>query len=334
MDKRETHMRTWLAHVFKDTSLEVTPASRDASFRRYFRVTQDGDSYIVMDAPPEFEDSKPFVNVCNLLREAGVSVPEILYADLEQGFLLLSDFGRRHYLGALAHEDTERLYTDALNALLAIQRRAKTTTLAPYDRRLLMFEMSLFGDWFLNRHLGIHLDTPATAVLEAACRFLCRSALAQPQVFVHRDYHSRNLMLIPKGNPGVIDFQDAVLGPITYDLVSLLRDVYVEWPEERVAGWLERYYQELTRHKLIEVRLEDFRRWFDLMGVQRHLKVAGIFCRLYYRDGKPGYLGDIPLTLHYLTSVCTRYEELAALHGLLTDLDVVATLEQKSAQIG
>lgn len=333
MDLRETRMRSWLAHVLNDQTLHITVASSDASFRRYFRVTKNQQSFIVMDAPPELEDSKPFIRVRDLLQKAGVSVPEILRADLDEGFLLLTDFGEQHFLGALKHENVQRLYADALDALLTMQRHADSTTLAPYNETLLMFEMSLFGDWFLGRHLGAHLSESATAVLDETCRFLCGSALEQPQVFVHRDYHSRNLMLIPEGNPGIIDFQDAVRGPITYDLVSLLRDVYVKWPEERVNAWLEEYYDRLKHYKLVQLTLEDFTRRFDLMGVQRHLKVAGIFCRLYYRDGKAGYLPDIPLTLDYLTTVCARLEELSALHTLLLDLEVVTALEERNSGV-
>lgn len=333
MDLRETRMRTWLAHVLNDETLHITAASSDASFRRYFRVTKNQKSFIVMDAPPELEDSKPFINVCNILQQAGVSVPEILHADLDSGFLLLTDFGQEHFLGAFGPDNTQRLYADALDALLAIQRHGDSTSLPPYDETLLMFEMSLFGDWFLGRHLGANLRGAATEVLEQTCRFLCHSALEQPQVFVHRDYHSRNLMVLPRGNPGIIDFQDAVCGPITYDLVSLLRDVYVKWPEERVTAWLEDYYQRLKHYGFVQAKRAEFYRWFDLMGVQRHLKVAGIFCRLYYRDGKAGYLRDIPLTLDYLMTVCARFEELSALHALLLDLDVATALAQRNAEL-
>jgi len=284
--------------------LEMAPASADASFRRYFRLRRGGRRWILMDAPPEHEDCRPFVALARALRAIGLNVPEVLAADLERGFLLLTDLGDTPYLAALDPDNADALYGDALAALLRLQRARPPADLPPYDHALLAAELELFPTWFLGRHLGL---TPPPEWPEASA-VLIASALEQPRVWVHRDYHSRNLMVSEADNPGILDFQDAVLGPCTYDVVSLLRDCYIAWPEDRVHGWVERYRREAAHLGLLPEGLEaeTFHRWFDRMGLQRHLKAIGIFARLHHRDGKPGYLGDIPRTLDYVLRACAR----------------------------
>jgi aminoglycoside/choline kinase family phosphotransferase len=309
----------WL-HTLLNEDFEMEPASEDASFRRYFRVTHQGKTHIVMDAPPDKEDVHPFIDIARRLEMNGVHVPHLFDADLEQGFLLLSDLGSTSYLSALSHETVDSLYGDALQALLKIQT-ANINKLPYYNRELLHREMELFREWYLGRHLGLPLDRLLTARLETIYETLIQSALAQPRVFVHRDYHSRNLMLIDENNPGVIDFQDAVIGPVTYDLVSLLRDCYIDWPRERVEAWALQYRDMAVEKSIIDaIPDEQFLSWFDLMGVQRHLKATGIFARLNYRDGKSGYMNDIPRTLGYVYEVCGRHEVLQELKGLLDEI--------------
>jgi len=310
-------LREWLEGELEFSEYTLRPASSDASFRRYFRVTHEGASCIVMDAPPENEDCHPFIAVDRLLLDAGLNVPEIIDEDLERGFLLLTDLGSRLYLEALSADTVERLYGDALGALAAIQTCAPAPGLLPdYDRALLLGEMGLFRDWLVGKHLGIGLNATQSGLLDAAFDALAENALAQPQVCVHRDYHSRNLMVTARNNPGILDFQDAVIGPVTYDLVSLLRDCYIEWPRTRVEDWALGYQQLALQSGILRAEHEDpatFLRWFDLMGVQRHLKAAGIFARLNHRDGKPGYLDDIPRTLGYVVEVAARHEALTGL---------------------
>ncbi|MDJ0870718.1 MAG: phosphotransferase [Gammaproteobacteria bacterium] len=318
MPQRLEAIRRWLTQELGYREYALEPASTDASFRRYFRVTRDGDSRIVMDAPPDKEDSRPFVDIARRLREAGLSAPEVLASDLDRGFLLLTDLGDRLYLAELGDDTREPLYGDAMAALALMQSRVGTSGLPAYDEKLLIFELSLFPDWFLSRHLGLSLSDADRSVLTTAFQRLAANALAQPRVFVHRDYHSRNLMVLPEGNPGILDFQGAVEGPITYDLVSLLRDCYVSWSEMDVQRWLADFMDRLRGEGSLEtVDHATFRRWFDWMGLQRHLKAIGIFARLQHRDGKPGYLADIPRTLDYVLGVTGRYRELADLHGRL-----------------
>ena len=310
----------WLERVLPGSARDITPASSDASFRRYFRVRHGGVTRIVMDAPPDREDCGRFVTLAGALGTLGLHVPEILAADLGRGFLLLTDLGECHYLGSLDDANAQWLYGDALEALLRLQTRGdRSSALLPaYDGALLDQEMALFREWFLGRHLGLDLSAQEREVLDETFGFLRERALEQPQVWVHRDYHSRNLMHTPRANPGVLDFQDAVIGPVTYDLVSLLRDCYVSWPRQRVEVWALGYRQRL--HSLGMPGVDDpgaFLGWFDLMGVQRHLKAIGIFARLNWRDGKPGYLGDIPRTLGYVLQVAERYPQLADLGALL-----------------
>jgi N-acetylmuramate 1-kinase len=288
--------------------LTLTTASADASFRRYLRVHDATGTRILMDAPPAHEDCRPFVRIARMLRDAGVHAPLVLAEDVEHGYLLLEDLGDTTYLDALGEgAPPRRLYTDALGALVRMQA-IDASALPAYDERLLRFELSLFPDWFLAIHLGIE----APDWLDELDERLVANALAQPQVFVHRDYHSRNLMLMRGSNPGILDFQDAVRGAVTYDLVSLLKDAYVEWPDAQVDEWIAEY-----RAFAMAARVDcgpdvrTFRRWFDLMGIQRQLKVAGIFARLSHRDGKHGYLADIPRTLGYARAAARRHAEFA-----------------------
>jgi N-acetylmuramate 1-kinase len=287
-------------------------ASADASFRSYWRVHQGSRSWVVMNAPPDKEDVGPFIDIAARLRRAELNAPAVLAQDLAQGFLLLSDLGTRTYLPELDEDRVESLYGDALGALLAMQTRVDGSGLPSYDAARLTTEMQLFDNWFLQRHLGHQSSSAETGLIETCMQKLVGSALEQPTRFVHRDYHSRNLMVVPGTNPGIIDFQDAVLGPITYDLVSLLKDCYIQWPLERVYAWAEDYRQRLLGAGVVEVGRTRWRRWFDWMGLQRHLKVLGIFARLNYRDGKAGYLNDLPLVLDYTLATCERYGELTA----------------------
>jgi aminoglycoside/choline kinase family phosphotransferase len=324
MLNRFDELTHWLRHEAGLPVFDIAPASSDASFRRYFRVRHAGQSHIVMDAPPDKENCHPFVNVAQAFHGRGLNVPRVLHANLERGFLLLTDLGNRQYLEELgaANANPDQLYGDALDTLLRLQRPGapRDTLLPPYDAPLLMREMALFRDWFMGQHLKITPDDAITALLDRTFSLLAQAALEQPQVWVHRDYHSRNLMFTERHNPGVLDFQDAVIGPVTYDLVSLLRDCYIAWPREQVEGWVAKYHGEATQHGILSnVGLAQFLRWFDLMGVQRHLKAIGIFARLNIRDGKPGYLKDIPRTLGYVLDVSGRHPELAGFHVFLRE---------------
>lgn len=328
MDQRLHQLEQWLNSLgYHDYQLE--PASADASFRRYFRIRHAGTRFIVMDAPPEQEDTGPFIRVAELLADAGLHVPRIQARDTGQGFLQLSDLGSELYLSVLDAQRVGPLYADALDALLHLQQHPVPDWLPDYDRLLLLQEMQLFAHWYLQRHLGLELDAQQQRVLQASFEHLADVALAQPQVIVHRDYHSRNLLLSDP-NPGVIDFQDAVLGPVTYDPVSLLRDCYIAWPRAQVEQWVRDYHHQAQLVGILDQSLDEaqFLRWFDLMGVQRHLKASGIFARLNYRDAKPGYLADIPRTLGYVLEVVAAYPELAAFNELLHALDIPQRLAQ------
>ncbi len=315
-DVRIALIRDWLASELgwpHDVRLE--PASADASFRRYFRVWRaSGSTAVVMDAPPDKEDTAPYLQVGRLLRACGVHVPEVEAADTARGFLLLEDLGSTHMLARLnAGGAPGPLYDEALAALALIQLRGQTAAreLPPYGAEVLEREMRLLPSWFCERHLRLTLSAEDTALLSETFNFLIREALAQPVVFVHRDYHSRNLMITAERSPGVIDFQDALAGPIGYDLVSLLKDCYVCWPQARVVAWLEDYRARLgAAGANVGADHGEFLRWFELAGLQRHLKVLGIFSRLWYRDGKREYLADLPLTLRYVREVAARYAEL------------------------
>jgi N-acetylmuramate 1-kinase len=336
-DPRLMQLQEWVRTALHRSDLQVEVASADASFRRYFRVlTPAGEAtpatWIVMDAPPDKEDVAPYLRVADMLVRAGVNAPRVVARNLQQGYLLLSDLGNRTYLSELQQSSPERsdeLYGDALKALLQMQRGCQphVGSLPPYDATLLHREMQLFPDWFMTQHLQLEMDSATRAQLDAAFGVLSAAALAQPRVFVHRDYHSRNLMVTGEGygdNPGVLDFQDAVHGPVTYDLVSLLRDCYIAWPLERVHKWV-RQFRDAAQAAGFDCApsYEDFLRWFDLMGVQRHLKAVGIFARLCHRDGKRGYLNDIPRTLDYIRQIVPRYAELDALGQVLARIGEV-----------
>ncbi|MDD5033699.1 MAG: phosphotransferase [Methylococcaceae bacterium] len=318
-DLRFQALSDWLRHDLRLGVENIVPASSDASFRRYFRAAMGEETYIVMDAPPPHEDVRPFIKISGLLREAGVQAPQIHAQNIDQGFLLLCDFGNRPYLDSLEEETADSLYGDAMENLIRIKQGVRGGDLPVYDARLLHTEMDLFRDWFLVRLLEQEIGGAAKSVLEKTWASLAESALEQPRVCVHRDYHSRNLMVTEQDNPGVLDFQDAVEGPISYDLVSLLRDCYIAWPQERVEAWVCAYYRRLQDAGLLDSGEEQFMRWFDLMGLQRHLKAIGIFSRLKLRDGKGAYLGDIPRTLNYVVGVCERYPELADFLAFLRD---------------
>ncbi len=310
----------WVEQRIGKHGVEVTVASADASFRRYFRVESGDESYIVMDAPPAKEDVGPYVHAANRLLEIGLNVPEILAADDARGFLLLTDLGTQTYLEQLTPRTVERLYGDALGALIVLQTGIYKDPkgFPDYDDALLMQEMELFRRWYVGRHLQQQLTAGQHRNLDAMFALLLDNARAQGKVWVHRDYHSRNLMVTAANNPGILDFQDAVIGPVTYDLVSLLRDCYISWPPERVEEWAKGYHH-LARQSGLPVHEDDqrFMRNFDWMGVQRHLKVLGIFSRLAYRDGKLHFLDDLPQVYSYLTEVCAVYPELTPLHALL-----------------
>lgn len=310
-------MLRWLRSAVSGDFSDPVSASGDASFRRYFRIQTEDGSRIVMDAPPGLEDCRPFVEIAGMLRRWGLNAPEVCEMDLDQGYLLLSDLGGDTYLSVMSEDRAPVLYEDALHALVTMQRQALTDSeahaLPPYDPALLQKEMDLFPEWFTGRHLQIDMTPRERDLWESTCRTLVEAALAQPLTFVHRDYHSRNLMVCSTaqgGNPGILDFQDAQYGPLTYDLVSLLRDCYVDWPEDRLAGWLADYEAFAGDAVLRGLRGDALRDAFDLMGVQRHLKAIGIFSRLNHRDGKPGYLGDIPRTLGYVSQVAARQSAL------------------------
>ena len=330
---RVDQRKQWLTEQFGEASLSIEVASADASFRSYYRVRCETPakgsirarpSYILMDAPPEQENCQPFITMTALLAKAGLNVPEIIAADLELGFLLLGDLGVSDYLSGLNEHSAGPLYHDALKALVQMQIGINSSELAPYSCEVLKTEMQLFTDWFLIRHLQLDPDPGLLAVLEDSFEFLIHNCQEQPQVFVHRDYHSRNLLQTLNDNPGILDYQDALYGPISYDVVSLLRDVYIRWPEPQIQHWLDDYHAMACNAGLLGIEdRSTLQRWFDLTGFQRHLKIAGIFARLYYRDHKPRYLGDIPLTLDYLEQVARKYPELSKLSDAFVNLDIL-----------
>jgi len=322
-DPRRAQLIDWLNNIDIVAGVEPVPASTDASFRRYFRLQTAGSSFIAMDAPPAQEDSTAFLRVATYLESMQLNAPRVVEADLEQGFLLLSDLGVHPYLDILnqAPEKADKLYGDAMGALAMLQERgvAFQANLPPYDDALLRFELSLFHDWLCEKHLGIHFSGEAERHWQALCDQLVANALDQSQVFVHRDFHSRNLMVCDDDNPGILDFQDAVEGPYTYDLASLLKDCYVRWPADQVRAWALKFYAQLDDAAHAHADADTFLRHFELMGVQRHLKAAGIFARLNHRDGKPGYLADIPRTLNYIVELAPHYEQLEFLVTLINE---------------
>jgi aminoglycoside/choline kinase family phosphotransferase len=315
-DSRLANLTQWVLEDLGFAGASIAPASADASFRRYFRVTQGADTYIVMDAPPDKEDSGPFLKVARVLGSLNLNVPVILARDMERGFMLLSDLGSRQYLDALGLDGAaDELYADALKSLRTMQTAdpAISRDLPRYDRALLLREMELLPEWFLTRHLGLTIEAPERAMLEKLFESLAQTAAAQPACFVHRDYHSRNLLVTPENNPGILDFQDAVWGPVTYDLASLLKDCYIAWPPARVRQWVLEYRESLLEAGFkLDADAAQFLRWFDLVGLQRHIKVLGIFARLFYRDGKSQYLKDLPRVLAYVRDTALMYSETAA----------------------
>jgi N-acetylmuramate 1-kinase len=320
-DNRRAALERWLSAQLRGAPFSLTPASEDASFRRYFRATlDDGASFVAMDAPPEKEDCRPFVHVARLLHDAGVHAPRVHAEDHAQGFLLLTDLGTRTYLQELGAGDAAQLFADATDALIRWQLATRPRELPPYDEALLRREMQLFPDWYVAKHLAVALTPAQRHDLEQIFALLVKSALAQPKVYVHRDYMPRNLMLSDP-NPGVLDFQDAVIGPITYDMVSLVRDAFLTWDEERVLDWSARYWEKARHAGLpVDPDFAEFWRAFEWMGLQRHLKVLGIFARINYRDGKPKYLADTPRFVRYARDVARRYNALTPLNRLLDEL--------------
>ena len=307
----------WAQQALNDDGFALESASADASFRSYWRGRSAGKSWIVMDAPPDREDTGPWLAMARRLTDAGLNAPLIHAVDAENGFVLMSDLGTRLFLPELNEARVDTLYGQALDALLQMQTRLRCDDLPAYDEARLVAEMELMPTWFFERHLGFTPSCEQWDVIELAFRVLIGNACTQTQVFVHRDYHSRNLMITEDGRPGILDFQDAVRGPITYDLVSILRDCYIEWPDQRVYAWVEGYRHRAEAAGLATGSPERFRRAFDLMGLQRHIKVLGIFCRLYYRDGKAGYLNDLPLVWRYTRDIGRRYPETAPLIELI-----------------
>lgn len=327
--QRLQQLTAWLRGQFPGETFTLAPASADASFRRYFRAAfADGRTLVAMDAPPHHEDCCPFLHVAHLFEVAGTHVPHVYAQDLQQGFLLLSDLGDTTYLQALNADNAPQLYGAATDALINIQLASRENELPPYDAALLRREMDLFPEWYVARHLGVTLTEKQQAVLEECFRRILANNLAQPRVYVHRDYHSRNLML-SEPNPGILDFQDAVYGPITYDLVSLFKDAYIRWEEAEVMDWLIRYWEKARKAGLpVHADFGEFYRDYEWMGVQRHIKILGIFARLSHRDGKDGYLKDLPLVMDYLRAACARYAGLKPLLKLLDEL------EPRGAQTG
>jgi len=354
--QRQRQLTEWLLSLYPNEIFTIAPASADASFRRYFRASFPDKSLIVMDAPPQHEDCKPFLHVGKLFAEAGVNVPRIYAQDLEQGFLLLSDLGTSTYLQALNEKNAFQLYADATDALIKIQLASRAEELPQYNEALLRRELELFPEWYIAKHLGVTLTMKQRDNLERTFKRILANNLAQPCVFVHRDFHSRNLMLgetnghvrfphlnpLPQAgeevseesnllsSPGILDFQDAVYGPITYDLASLFKDAYIKWDEELTMDWIIRYWEKARKAGLpVREDFGEFYRDYELMGVQRHIKVLGIFARLYHRDGKDGYLKDMPLVMEYLRSACERYIDLKPLLNLLMELEQHADTKGK-----
>jgi len=322
---RQQQLHDWLNKVLAGAPFSLTPASADASFRRYFRVALNDHTLIAMDAPPPQENCVPFVHASEVFAKAGLNVPHVLEQDIAQGFLLLSDLGDTTYLMALNQADVRNkaddLYRDAYMALIKMQLASQEGVFPDYDEALLAREMQLFPEWYIAKHLQIELDEAQKEVLQKTFALLNNNVLNQAQVYVHRDYHSRNLMVCDV-NPGILDFQDADYGAITYDLVSLLKDAYIYWEEDQVLDWAVRYWQAARKaHLPVPQDFAVFYRDFEWMGAQRHLKVLGIFARLYYRDGKEGYLKDMPLVMDYLRRTCARYIELKPLLRLLDELE-------------
>ena len=326
-DTRRQQIKNWLDNIFATRDYRLDLASSDASFRRYFRVTMHDDqqTFIVMDAPPEKESTKLFADIATFLRQQDIHVPTVLAENNQDGFLLLTDFGNLNYLDALNGQvkPADHLYKAAIDSLIKLQTCPLHASLPHYSRALLKQETALFSKWFLGEHLGISRPHFINDITNG----LIDNALAQPCVIVHRDYHSRNLMHTAKRSPGIIDFQDATMGPISYDLVSLLRDCYIALPDDTLTKWLTYYYQQARAQNLLaDVSIRTLTRWFDLMGLQRHLKVLGIFCRLHHRDKKSGYMNDLPLVLHYVRTISARYPEYSSLADFINSHPKIAAI--------
>jgi aminoglycoside/choline kinase family phosphotransferase len=335
-DARLALLTEWLGSLDLVDVASIRPASTDASFRRYFRLDvvpalrdKLGATLVAMDAPPERENVPAFINVAGLLRDAGVTVPAIVARNVEAGFLLLSDLGTTTYLQRLDVDNASFMYSDAVDALIKFQLASQPGVLPEFDRAFVLRELNIFPEWFIGRHLGVQLDDAQRAQLDKVFEAITANVLAQQQVYMHRDFHSRNLMFLDQGNPGVLDFQDAVYGPVTYDLASLLRDAYIQWDEEFVLDWVVRYWQSAKQVGLpVNPDIDTFYRDFEYMGLQRHLKILGIFCRLNYRDGKSTYMGDLPTVMEYVRKTAHRYTELRPLVRLLD------AFEDKAPQVG
>ena len=321
MPDRYNSLQNWLTEILGTSAFNLKPASGDASFRTYHRLFLKNKTFIVMDAPPEQENCKVFIKITKKLRACDVNVPIIHNVNIEQGFLLLSDLGNDLYLNKLNKSSIYELYSDALSTLVAIQVLVNVGGVDEYDKSLLISEMNLFREWLIEKHLNIKLSDGQVKILTTLFDLLVNNALQQPKVFVHRDFHSRNLMVTKENNPGVIDYQDAVYGPISYDLVSILKDCYIKWPKEEIDKWVDFYLNKLYEEKAqYRINRDEFVRWFDLMGVQRHLKASGIFARLSHRDGKHNFLEDIPRTLSYILDLKETYEELQSICIILEEL--------------
>ena len=321
MPDRYNSLQNWLTEILGTSVFNLKPASEDASFRTYHRLFLKNKTFIVMDAPPEQENCKAFIKITKKLRACDVNVPIIHNVNIEQGFLLLSDLGNDLYLNKLNKSSIYELYSDALSTLVSIQVLVNVGGVDEYDKSLLISEMNLFREWLIEKHLNIKLSDSQVKTLTTLFDLLVNNALQQPKVFVHRDFHSRNLMVTKENNPGVIDYQDAVYGPISYDLVSLLKDCYIKWPKEEIDKWIDFYLNKLYEEKAqYRINRDEFVRWFDLMGVQRHLKASGIFMRLSHRDGKHNFLKDIPRTLSYILDLKETYEELQPICIILEEL--------------
>lgn len=335
-DARLAQLTEWLGSLDLVDVATLRPASSDASFRRYFRLDvvpalrdKLGESLVAMDAPPERENVPAFLHVAGLLRDAGVTVPAIVARKEDSGFLLLSDLGTTTYLQRLSVDNAPFMYSDAIDALLKFQLASQPGVLPEFDRAFVLRELNLFPEWYIERHLGVQLNDIQRAQLDKVFEAIAANVLSQQQVYMHRDFHSRNLMFLDQGNPGVLDFQDAVYGPVTYDLASLLRDAYVQWDEEFVLDWVVRYWQSAKQVGLpVNPDIDAFYRDFEYMALQRHLKILGIFCRLNYRDGKSNYLGDLPTVMEYVRKTAHRYTELRPLVRLLDAFD------DKAPQVG
>ena len=318
-DTRLSQLKQWIKETLGVQEYELKPVSGDASFRRYFRFKSKEQQFIAVDAPPDKENNEPFVNITHLLEAEGLRVPHIYYSSLDFGFFLLSDLGDILLLNILDDKNVDALYSNAFNALTIIQQ-TPAKSLPKYNQQLLLTEMELFREWFLKQQLNINLSSSENNLLDQVFTALVENALEQPQVFVHRDYHSRNLMKIDNSYPGIIDYQDAVCGPITYDLVSLLRDCYIEWPMTQVEKWALVYREKAIKENIIKnIDEEIFVRWFNLMGIQRHLKAIGIFSRLNIRDNKQNYLQDIPRTLNYIKTISPKHSETQVLSEFIQD---------------